>query len=78
MMTFKTDHFSGYDQPELNLTPCTTAWARAFLLLAGWNPDLRWERFVTAVRLLAERLGVRKVIGLGTIRWPSRTPGRSR
>ena len=31
------------------------------------EPDLRWERFITAVRLLAERLGVRQTIGLGTI-----------
>src|ERR1700755_2105252 len=38
-----------------------------FLLLAGLEPDLRWERFITAVRLLAERLGVRRVIGLGAI-----------
>jgi len=38
-----------------------------FLLLAGMEPDLKWERFITAVRLLAERLGVRQTIGLGTI-----------
>ena len=31
------------------------------------EPDLRWERFITAVRLLAERLGVRRVVGLGAI-----------
>ena len=31
------------------------------------EPDLRWERFITAVRLLAEQLGVRQTIGLGTI-----------
>ncbi|HXO57975.1 MAG TPA: PAC2 family protein, partial [Mycobacterium sp.] len=38
-----------------------------FLLLAGMEPDLKWERFIAAVRLLAERLGVRQTIGLGTI-----------
>ena len=37
------------------------------MLLAGLEPDLRWERFITAVRLLAERLDVRQVIGLGAI-----------
>jgi predicted ATP-grasp superfamily ATP-dependent carboligase len=31
------------------------------------EPDLKWERFITAVRLLAERLGVRRTIGLGTV-----------
>jgi hypothetical protein len=50
VMTFKTDHFTHYEDPQLNL-----------------EPDLQWERFVTAVRLLAERLGVRRTIGLGTI-----------
>ncbi|MCF6386244.1 PAC2 family protein [Mycobacterium sp. MBM] len=67
MMTFKTDHFSSYDQPELNLYALHDSAGTPFLLLAGMEPDLRWERFVTAVRLLSERLGVRKVIGLGTI-----------
>jgi predicted ATP-grasp superfamily ATP-dependent carboligase len=38
-----------------------------FLLLAGMEPDLKWERFITAVRLLAERLGVRQTVGLGAI-----------
>jgi predicted ATP-grasp superfamily ATP-dependent carboligase len=66
-MTFKADHFSDYDQPELNLYALKDTAGTPFLLLAGMEPDLRWERFVTAVRLLAERLGVRQTIGLGTI-----------
>jgi hypothetical protein len=66
-MTFKTDHFTGYDDPELNLYALNDSVGTPFLLLAGLEPDLKWERFITAVRLLAERLGVRQVIGLGTI-----------
>jgi proteasome assembly chaperone (PAC2) family protein len=66
-MTFKTDHFTRYDDPELNLYALRDSLGTPFLLLAGLEPDLRWERFVTAVRLLAERLGVRQTIGLGTI-----------
>jgi hypothetical protein len=66
-MTFKTDHFTGYDDPELNLYALNDSLGTPFLLLAGLEPDLKWERFITAVRLLAERLGVRQVIGLGTI-----------
>jgi PAC2 family protein len=66
-MTFKTDHFTHYDDPELNLYALHDSVGTPFLLLAGLEPDLRWERFITAVRLLAERLGVRQVIGLGTI-----------
>lgn len=67
LMTFKTDHFTHYEDPELNLYALHDSVGTPFLLLAGMEPDLRWNRFVTAVRLLAERLGVRRVIGLGTI-----------
>jgi len=67
LMTFKTDHFTHYDTPELNLYALHDSVGTPFLLLAGLEPDLKWERFITAVRLLSERLGVRRVIGLGTI-----------
>ena len=67
MMTFKTDHFTDYETPQLNLYALRDSLGTPFLLLAGLEPDLQWERFVTAVRLLAERLGVRRTIGLGTI-----------
>ena len=67
LMTFKTDHFTDYDDPELNLYALRDSLGTPFLLLAGLEPDLQWERFVTAVRLLAERLGVRRTIGLGAI-----------
>jgi proteasome assembly chaperone (PAC2) family protein len=67
LMTFKTDHFTNYDDPELSLYALHDSVGTPFLLLAGMEPDLKWERFVAAVRLLAERLGVRQTIGLGTI-----------
>lgn len=67
LMTFKTDHFTAYEEPELNLYALHDSAGTPFLLLAGMEPDLRWERFITAVRLLSERLGVRQVIGLGAI-----------
>ncbi|UMB67839.1 proteasome assembly chaperone family protein [Mycobacterium paraterrae] len=67
LMTFKTDHFTHYEDPELSLYAMHDSVGTPFLLLAGLEPDLKWERFITAVRLLAERLGVRQTIGLGTI-----------
>lgn len=67
LMTFKTDHFTHYEDPELSLFALRDSLGTPFLLLAGLEPDLQWERFVTAVRLLAERLGVRRTIGLGAI-----------
>ena len=66
-MTFKTDHFTAYEEPDLSLYALRDSVGTPFLLLAGLEPDLKWERFVTAVRLLAERLDVRRTIGLGTI-----------
>ncbi|GAF45751.1 proteasome assembly chaperone family protein [Rhodococcus wratislaviensis] len=66
-MTFKADHFSDYDQPELNLYALKDTAGTPFLLLAGMEPDLRWERFTTAVRLLAEQLGVRRTVGINAI-----------
>src|SRR5258707_7236530 len=67
LMTFMTDHFTHYEEPELSLYALHDTVGTPFLLLAGMEPDLRWERFITAVRLLAERLDVRQTIGLGTI-----------
>jgi len=67
LMTFKTDHFTSYEDPELSLYALHDSVGTPFLLLAGMEPDLKWERFITAVRLLAERLDVRRTIGLGTI-----------
>ncbi|WP_019203290.1 proteasome assembly chaperone family protein [Tsukamurella sp. 1534] len=65
-MTFE-DGFSGVDEPELNLYAVRDGAGRPFLLLAGAEPDLRWEGFVTAVAGLAERFGVRSVVGLHAI-----------
>ncbi|GGG08323.1 hypothetical protein GCM10007304_23010 [Rhodococcoides trifolii] len=67
MMTFKSDHFAAYEEPSLNLYAVRDATGTPFLLLSGLEPDLKWERFTTAVRLLAEQLGVRRTIGLNSI-----------
>ncbi|EOM78229.1 PAC2 family protein [Rhodococcus rhodnii] len=67
MMTFESDQFTGYDEPELNLYAVRDSAGTPFLLLAGLEPDLKWERFTTALRLLAEQLGVRQIIGLNAV-----------
>lgn len=67
MMTFESDHFSEYAAPELNLYALVDNAGTPFLLLAGTEPDLKWERFIAAVRLLAEQFGVRRTIGLNSI-----------
>ena len=66
-MTFSSNHFTDYDAPELNLYSVKDTAGTPFLLLAGMEPDLRWERFTTAVRLLAEQFGVRLTVGMNAI-----------
>ncbi|WP_460869436.1 PAC2 family protein [Rhodococcus aerolatus] len=66
-MTFEADHFASYDEPSLKLWAVRDSAGTPFLLLAGMEPDLHWERFVTAVQTLAEHFGVRRTIGLNAI-----------
>lgn len=45
---------------------------RDVLLLAGAEPDANWQRFAAEVAVLAGRLGVRRMLGLGA--YPVATP----
>jgi predicted ATP-grasp superfamily ATP-dependent carboligase len=67
VMIFMEDHWEHYDQPELGLHLVNDGAGRPFLLLAGPEPDLQWERFMAAVLQLVERLGVRLTVGLNAI-----------
>ncbi|NDZ92559.1 PAC2 family protein [Streptomyces sp. SID6673] len=66
-ITFSGDKFTDVEMPSLTMHAIRDTAGRPFLLLAGSEPDLRWEQFVEAVRLLAERFGVTDVIGLNAI-----------
>lgn len=71
-MTFESNRWSSYDTPELALYLLHDESGAAFLLLAGSEPDLQWERFVVAVRQLIHTWGVRLTIGFHGI--PMGTP----
>ena len=58
-MTFVTDHWEGYETPELVVQLLHDIAGTPFLLLTGPEPDHEWERFVAAVRSLIERWEVR-------------------
>ena len=60
LMTFKTDHFTDYDDPQLNLYALHDSVGTPFLLLAGLEPDLRRARLITAARLPAAPPGARR------------------
>ncbi|HEX8003491.1 MAG TPA: PAC2 family protein [Mycobacteriales bacterium] len=67
VMLFVEDHWESYDAPALTLTALRDAAGTPYLLLSGPEPDVQWERFTAAVRLLVERLGVRLYVGLNAI-----------
>jgi len=67
MMVFAKDHWESYATPELALHLLYDDGGTPFLLLAGPEPDVQWERFVTAVEQLCRTLGVRRSIGLNAI-----------
>ncbi|HWL60261.1 MAG TPA: PAC2 family protein [Microbacteriaceae bacterium] len=58
IMTFESDHLSDYAPAELTLDLLEDELGTPFLLLSGYEPDLQWERFATAVLGLVDRLGV--------------------
>jgi proteasome assembly chaperone (PAC2) family protein len=66
-MTFVEDHWEEYDEPELGLYLLHDDAGTPFLLLAGPEPDLQWNRFVAAAIALIERFDVRVTVGLNAI-----------
>ena len=66
-MIFDGDHWASYERPELVLHEVRDSAGTTFLLLAGPEPDLQWERFTDAVLELVERFGVGLTVGLGAV-----------
>ncbi|MEU4157203.1 PAC2 family protein [Actinoplanes sp. NPDC026670] len=66
-MIFVADHFESYEEPSLALHLVKDQLGTPFLLLAGPEPDLQWERFIAAVTGLIDRLGVSVTVGLNAI-----------
>jgi predicted ATP-grasp superfamily ATP-dependent carboligase len=62
-MTFDKDHWAEYEAPELAIHLGRDATGTPFLLLTGPEPDHEWERFTTAVRSVATRLGAELAVG---------------
>ncbi|MDT4987554.1 MAG: hypothetical protein QOI74_1648 [Micromonosporaceae bacterium] len=66
-MIFMEDHWEAYEEPVLGLHLARDQAGVPFLLLAGPEPDLQWERFIAAVLALVKRFGVRMTVGLNAI-----------
>jgi hypothetical protein len=66
-MSFIRDHYEQYDAPRLVVRLLGDDAGTPYLLMHGPEPDNRWEAFAAAVRLVVERLGVSRLIGLGAV-----------
>jgi hypothetical protein len=66
-MLFVEDHWESYDDPQLAVHLIHDAVGTPFLLLAGPEPDVQWERFTAAMRMVIDRLDVRLTVGLNAI-----------
>jgi hypothetical protein len=66
-MMFVQDHWESYEAPALEIRALHDAAGTPYLVLVGPEPDVMWERFVAAVTLVVDRLGVRLTIGTNAI-----------
>ena len=66
-MSFVRDHYEAYDAPRLVVRLLHDSGGTPYLLLHGPEPDNRWEAFARAVREVLERLGVTRVISMGSV-----------
>jgi hypothetical protein len=66
-MVFDSDHWESYDAPTLEIRQVLDTTGRPFLVLAGSEPDVLWERFVAGVIRCVERFDACLGIGLTAI-----------
>ncbi|MDF9715375.1 PAC2 family protein [Nocardioides sp. ChNu-153] len=66
-VSFVRDRYEDYAAPRLVVRRQRDAEGTPYLLLVGPEPDVRWEAFARAVRVLVERLGVSRVVALAAV-----------
>ncbi|QIG42906.1 PAC2 family protein [Nocardioides anomalus] len=66
-MSFVRDHYEAYDAPRLVVRLLHDSGGTPYLLLHGPEPDNRWEAFARAVREVLDRLGVTRVVAMGSV-----------
>jgi hypothetical protein len=66
-LTFMEDHYSDYDAPRLVVRLMEDRLGSPYLLMTGPEPDIRWEAFAKAVRVVVEHFSVRLVVALGSV-----------
>lgn len=66
-MTFDSNTWLDYESPSLVVDLLHDRGGRPFLLLHGFEPDIRWEAWIGAVHEVVERFKVRLVVGVNGI-----------
>jgi len=67
---FDQDHLTDYQPPRLRLYLAHDEIGQPFLLLAGFEPDFRWEQFTAAVLALVNRFTVSSTTWVHAIPMP--------
>ena len=70
IMTFEQTHLTEFQPQRLALHLLEDELAKPFLLLTGYEPDLKWEAFTDAVLGLVDRLGVARTTWVHAIPMP--------
>ena len=66
-MTFVESRYESYEAPRLVVRLNHDAAGTPYLLLHGPEPDMHWEGFARAVRLVVEHFGVDLTVALGAV-----------
>ncbi|HEY0374154.1 MAG TPA: PAC2 family protein [Amnibacterium sp.] len=70
IIAFEQDHLTSYTPQRLVLSQGRDEIGRPFLLLTGYEPDFRWERFTRAVLGLIDRFAVSTTTWVHSIPMP--------
>lgn len=62
-MTFSINQWTDYDEPHLDIDMVMDRDGHPFLFLHGFEPDVRWEAYIEAVRDVVDALGATLVLG---------------
>ncbi len=62
-MTFSVNQWTDYDEPHLALDLVRDTEETPFLLLHGFEPDIRWEGYIHTVKEIVTRTGVGLTLG---------------
>ena len=66
-LVFDENRYTDYEQPALDVQLLRDAADTPYLLLAGPEPDYRWEMFATEVAYVIEQYDVSLTVGMGAV-----------